>query len=167
MALIMLVMTESVFCFLVCLLRFGFWVFFFLVRSYFCMVWVFQFEPVKAKLNRRIAEIHFSYGPPICNPGLCVFLLETVLMKGEETTLTARRTTAPTFGSQTLRLCFTGLWWKLCSRRPSIWSTDVRKSLSLPPHSSLTHEACAVSFHNLSFYIFSDACTDEWSHRQT
>lgn len=77
MALIMLVMTESVFCFLVCLLRFGFWVFFFLVRSYFCMVWVFQFEPVKAKLNWRIAEIHFSCGPPIDHLQswlVCVFI---------------------------------------------------------------------------------------------
>lgn len=149
-------------CLFVCL--------FILVRSCFCTVWIFQFEPLKAEWSHRTAEIHFSYGPPIDH---LQFWLECFLIG--KSINERRRSNTDSKENDCSCIWVTdseALFYLVCDGNSTakgllFWSTDVWKSLSLSPHSTLTHEASAVSFHFLRFYIFPDPCTHEQSQHQT
>lgn len=131
---------------------------------------MFCIEPVKAKINHRIAEIYFPYGPSIDHLQCwleCVFI-------GNHSNERRRSNTG---NKENDCPCFwltdSEAWFYLVcdgnstAKAHLVWSTGVRKSLSLYPLSNLNHEACAVSFHFLSISIFPDACTDEPCHHQT
>lgn len=142
---------------------------FFLGRSCCCMIWVFQFKPVKAKFNHRVAEIHFSYSCPVDH--LQTWLV--CVLVGNPTNERRISSTNSTENdcSHVWVMDSKASFCSVCDGNSAVkghlfWHTDVRKSLSLCPFSDLTHFSeslsnlcCFLSVLKL-LYLFS--CMYRW-----
>lgn len=128
MTLIMLVMSKSIFGFL--------------GMSCCCMSRVVLFRPVKAKFNRRVAEIHFSYSPPVDH--LQTWLV--CVLVGNPTN-ERRSSSISSKENDCSHVCVTdskASFGSVCDGNSAtkghlFWSTDVMKSLSLSSFPDLTH----------------------------